>query len=82
SSLRDADDLACRRLPADLGRAGGGHAGDPACRPGGDLGIQLGGRWTEGTGQTENGLFVGGRLHKIHEELFGPTTARTGRRRG
>ena len=39
-------------------------------RPGGDLGIQLGGRWTEGTGQTENGLFVGGRLHKIHEELI------------
>lgn len=38
-------------------------------RPGGDLGIQLGGRWTEGTEQTENGLFVDGRLHKIHEEL-------------
>ena len=38
-------------------------------RPGGDLGIQLGGRWTDGTGQTENGLFVDGRLHKIHEDL-------------
>jgi hypothetical protein len=38
-------------------------------RPGGDLGIQLGGRWTDGTGQTENGLFVDGRLHKIHEEV-------------
>lgn len=38
-------------------------------RPGGDLGIQLGGRWTDGTRQTENGLFVEGRLHKIHEEL-------------
>lgn len=38
-------------------------------RPGGDLGIQLGGRWTVGTGQTENGLFVDGRLHKIDEEL-------------
>ncbi len=38
-------------------------------RPGGDLGIQLGGRWTEGTGQTENGLFIDGRLHKIHEGL-------------
>ncbi|MCK0111012.1 DUF2804 domain-containing protein [Ornithinimicrobium sp. F0845] len=38
-------------------------------RPDGDLAIQLGGRWTVGTGQTENGLFVDGRLHKIHEEL-------------
>ncbi|NLG20246.1 MAG: DUF2804 domain-containing protein [Actinomycetales bacterium] len=38
-------------------------------RPGGDLAIQLGGRWTAGTGQTENGLFVDGRLHKIHEEV-------------
>uniref|UniRef100_UPI0038992722 DUF2804 family protein n=1 Tax=Ornithinimicrobium ciconiae TaxID=2594265 RepID=UPI0038992722 len=38
-------------------------------RPGGDLSIQLGGKWTEGSGQTENGLFVAGRLHKIHEEL-------------
>ncbi|GAA1176992.1 DUF2804 domain-containing protein [Ornithinimicrobium humiphilum] len=38
-------------------------------RPGGDLGIQLGGKWTGGTGQTENGIFVDGRLHKIHEEL-------------
>jgi hypothetical protein len=31
--------------------------------------IQLGGRWTDGTGSTENALFVDGRLHKIHEEL-------------
>jgi hypothetical protein len=31
--------------------------------------IQLGGKWTDGTGSTENGLFVDGRLHKIHEEL-------------
>lgn len=38
-------------------------------RPGGDLAIQLGGRWTDGTGQTENGLFVAGRLHKIDEDL-------------
>ncbi|WP_067432399.1 DUF2804 domain-containing protein [Nocardioides jensenii] len=38
-------------------------------RPGGDLAIQLGGAWTDGTGQTENGLFVDGRLHKIHEDL-------------
>lgn len=32
-------------------------------------GITLGGKWTDGTGITENGLFVDGRLHKIGEEL-------------
>ncbi|MDI1462560.1 DUF2804 domain-containing protein [Catellatospora sp. KI3] len=31
--------------------------------------IQLGGKWTDGTGMTENALFVGGRLHKIGAEL-------------
>jgi hypothetical protein len=38
-------------------------------RPGGDLAIQLGGTWTDGTGSTENGLFVDGRLHKIGDDL-------------
>lgn len=33
------------------------------------IGIQLGGQWTVGTGSTENGLFVDGRLHKISDEL-------------
>lgn len=33
------------------------------------VGLQLGGKWTEGTGSTENGVLVDGRLHKIHEEL-------------
>ncbi|MFF2372006.1 DUF2804 domain-containing protein [Agromyces sp. NPDC058110] len=33
------------------------------------LQLQFGGRWTEGTGSTENGVIVGGRLHKIGEEL-------------
>jgi hypothetical protein len=33
------------------------------------VGLQLGGRWTDGTGSTENGLFVDGRLHKIHDDL-------------
>lgn len=37
--------------------------------PGGARAIQLGGGWTDGTGQTENGLIVDGRLHKIHEDL-------------
>ncbi|HTJ37787.1 MAG TPA: DUF2804 domain-containing protein [Dactylosporangium sp.] len=31
--------------------------------------IQLGGAWTDGTGLTENALFVDGRLHKIGAEL-------------
>ncbi|MEV0429173.1 DUF2804 domain-containing protein [Micromonospora sp. NPDC050495] len=31
--------------------------------------IQLGGRWTDGTGSTENALVVDGRLHKIGAEL-------------
>jgi hypothetical protein len=34
-----------------------------------DRAIQLGGKWTDGTGLTENALFVAGRLHKIGEEL-------------
>jgi hypothetical protein len=33
------------------------------------IGLQLGGAWTDGTGSTENGLFVNGQLHKIHEDL-------------
>jgi hypothetical protein len=33
------------------------------------VGLQLGGRWTDGTGSTENGVFVDGRLHKIHDDL-------------
>ncbi|TYB42919.1 DUF2804 domain-containing protein [Actinomadura chibensis] len=38
-----------------------------ASRPG--LALQLGGTWTDGTGSTENALFVDGRLHKISDEL-------------
>jgi hypothetical protein len=33
------------------------------------LGLQLGGRWTEGTGFTENGVLVDGRLTKLGREL-------------
>ena len=33
------------------------------------VGIQIGGRWTEGTGFTENGVIVDGILTKIGEEL-------------
>lgn len=31
--------------------------------------LQFGAKWTEGTGFTENGVFIDGRLHKIGEEL-------------
>lgn len=33
------------------------------------VGLQLGGRWTDGTGTVENALVVDGRLSKISEEL-------------
>lgn len=31
--------------------------------------LQLGGKWTDGTGSTENAVLVEGRLHKISEDL-------------
>ena len=31
--------------------------------------IQVGGKWTDGTGVTENGILVDGRMHKIGEDL-------------
>ncbi|PYI39306.1 DUF2804 domain-containing protein [Arthrobacter psychrolactophilus] len=34
------------------------------------IGIQLGSKWTDGTGATENSLLVDGRLHKISEDLI------------
>lgn len=40
-----------------------------AAASGPGLALQLGGKWTDGTGMTENALFVDGRLHKIGEEL-------------
>jgi len=33
------------------------------------VGLQLGGRWTDGTGSTENALSVDGRLHYVGEDL-------------
>jgi hypothetical protein len=33
------------------------------------VGLNLGGQWTDGTGLTENGLCLDGRLHKLSEEL-------------
>ena len=33
------------------------------------VGVQVGGRWTDGTGSTENALLLDGRLHKNSDEL-------------
>jgi len=33
------------------------------------FGIQVGGKWTVGSGSTENGVLIGRRLHKISDEL-------------
>jgi hypothetical protein len=33
------------------------------------IGINVGGKWTTGTGTNENGLLIDGRLHKIMEDL-------------
>ncbi|MBW2258136.1 MAG: DUF2804 domain-containing protein [Deltaproteobacteria bacterium] len=33
------------------------------------IGLQFGGKWTDGTGSTENGLCIDGRLHKISEDV-------------
>lgn len=45
----------------------GGGAG--RARDGAVVGLQFGGKWTEGTGSTENGILVDGRLSKIGDEL-------------
>lgn len=33
------------------------------------VGLNLGGQWTDGTGSTENGVYVDGRLHKLSTDL-------------
>jgi hypothetical protein len=38
-------------------------------RGGRTIGFNLGGKWTDGTGVTENGAVLDGRLHKVHEDL-------------
>lgn len=44
-------------------------AGSATLPDGRTLGLNLGGGWTDGTGMTENGLTLAGRLHKVHEDL-------------
>ncbi len=71
-TVGDTDDFAVQ----DLGRgiwpysnrwnwaAGSGRSGDDHL-----IGLQFGGKWTEGTGFTENALCIDGRLTKIGTEL-------------
>lgn len=54
------------RWPHDTGWNWGAASGRT---DGHTVGLQFGGRWTEGTGLTENALCVDGRLSKIGEEL-------------
>jgi hypothetical protein len=44
-------------------------AGSGRLADGRDIGVQVGSKWTDGTGSTENGVVVAGRLHKLGEEL-------------
>ncbi len=67
----DADAFACR----DFGR-GRRPAGIDWCwafasarRGGRTIGLNLGGRWTDGLGVTENAIVLDGRIHKIAEEV-------------
>jgi hypothetical protein len=41
--------------------------GSSSRQQGRTIGLNLGGQWTDGTGMTENGVVVDGRLHKIGE---------------
>lgn len=44
-------------------------AGSGRTEDGRDIGLQVGGKWTDGTPSTENWIRVNGRLHKISEHL-------------
>lgn len=61
-------DVGRGRWPYDTTWNWGGGAGR-AAQDGPVVGIQIGGKWTEGTGFTENGIIVDGRLTKIGTEL-------------
>ena len=72
-------DVGRGRWPHETRWNWGGGAGATTPVPGGGapappttgevLGIQIGGKWTDGTGFTENGIIVDGRLHKLGGEL-------------
>jgi hypothetical protein len=54
------------RWPYDITWNWGAASGLVDGRP---FGLQVGGKWTDGTGSTENGIVIGTVLHKISEEL-------------
>jgi uncharacterized protein DUF2804 len=59
-------DVGRGRWPADITWNWGGGAGRVGRHV---VGVQIGGKWTEGTGFTENGVLVDGRLTKLGREL-------------
>ncbi len=59
-------DVGRGRWPAEITWNWGGGAG---VAHGHVVGLQVGAKWTEGTGLTENGLIVDGRLSKLGHEL-------------
>jgi hypothetical protein len=59
-------DVGRGRWPAEITWNWGGGAGRAGEQV---IGLQIGGNWTEGTGFTENGFLVDGRLTKIGREL-------------
>ena len=60
-------DIGRGRWPYHTRRNWGGGAGHSS--DGSVIGLQFGGKWTEGTGYTQNALLVNGRLCKIGTEL-------------
>ncbi len=60
-------DVGRGRWPYSMSWNWGGGAGTAVS--GEVVGIQIGAKWTEGTGFTENAITVDGRLHKIGREL-------------
>jgi len=64
-------DVGRGRWPARIDWNWGGGAGRGRDRDGAShvVGIQIGGKWTGGTGFTENGVIIDGRLTKIGREL-------------
>jgi len=53
-------------VPGSAGQARSDHSSTAI--NGRTIGLQFGGKWTEGTGYTENALCIDGRLTKLHEE--------------
>jgi hypothetical protein len=59
-------DVGRGRWPSEIAWNWGGGAGRSGSHV---VGLQIGAKWTEGTGFTENGVIVDGRLSKIGSEL-------------